>query len=85
MSATLIPLRLSHGAENRVVTTYGRTVLIVIRLRVTYLVKVRLKWKFYYIDFVSQLGVQLLSIEQMSNRQNLAPQEGYHNLGLAGI
>ena len=34
---------LSHGAENRVVTTDGRAELVVLRLRVTHLVEVRLK------------------------------------------
>ena len=39
------PLVLSHGAENRVVATDGRTVLIVLRLCVAHLVKVGLKRK----------------------------------------
>lgn len=45
LAPSLSEVKLSHGAENRVVTTDGRTELIVLRLRVTYLVKVRLKWK----------------------------------------
>ena len=58
----LSEVKLSHGAENRVVTTDGRTELIVLRLRVTYLVKVRLKWKIVQKTTDDDIGVILTDI-----------------------